>query len=327
MPMSAAATPPVGEVSASTTAVVGTGVSDGQVRARIGGITGMSLYKNRRRAEAGTVPLATLLEDWRRLPESEREAYENEARERRVARITGVSDGGGAAGTAKLLRRTLEAERVASTVEPIDLRANPSAKRRRKEAPQLSVVVPRPVFPRGRDGGARDGVGETTPGQLVLAQRRRHDHVSALSALRSQVAERETRVTVESSCGVDLSQVAASLTGPVLTCDWQQRSADDDDDAESEDGLTVDLPVVHSGKADSEVRRNLLRQDLNRKITSAQVRTLLAPAATASASAPPLAAAAAAMPPSASPLAAAAAARHGLLAPQPSAATPIRHGS
>ncbi|CAE8587434.1 unnamed protein product [Polarella glacialis] len=179
------------------------------------------------------------------------------------------------AGAASFLLRQQEEQRHAPVVRPIDPNEAPAAKRSRAGSKAPVVQVPRPSFP-------------TAASEHGLERRRD----TALTALRAQAENRSSKVVTVSSHAVDLASLSSRLSAPSLSFDWQQPDFEDDDcvakagespgpsSAAAGSLLTVDLPLQErtsgpSGPCSAGTVRSLFRQELQQRISSAQVKSLL----------------------------------------------------
>uniref|UniRef100_A0A7S4QJD6 Uncharacterized protein n=1 Tax=Alexandrium monilatum TaxID=311494 RepID=A0A7S4QJD6_9DINO len=211
--------------------------------------TALGLFIEHRRSEHAangvSVPLMVLQQEWRRLPDAEKQEFESRASERRG--VTSVES------TADILRRQQEQR---SAVRPIDPNEAPAAKRSRaatSKAQQLPPAVPRPSFP----------VREALPGRPVERRRR-----EVAETLRAQTEGRGGQITVASSHRVDLTELNRRLSAPRLSCDWQSAGQEEEDEDQVGPRLEVELPAEREA-------RGFLRQELSRRVSSARVQSLV----------------------------------------------------
>lgn len=195
-----------------------------------------------------TVPDMTLKAEWKSMTAGERGVFELAAKERRACKV--------AVGFATFLQRQQLQQHAAPRVRPINPNDAPLAKRRRTAKPEAQPVssrpvlqVPQPVFP-------SRAVGLAPPPDRLLE----------MATLRAQAEGALARLRVVSSRGVDLSAVSARLSAPTLSCDWQC-DVEDREEGDPQALLEVGMP------ADCQVR-GLLREELQQRISSAQVSLL-----------------------------------------------------
>jgi len=240
------------------------------------GQSAFTFFRMRRRMECADkgdkiITNKAALEEWTALPPEEREHFEREAKERRKnANAQAFVASGGAeaeecgqalvascgANGSMLQKLREQSDRQAQvtaklppSTKPLDETSDtPKVKRQRKKDPVEEIE--RPVFPQRRD---------TAP-SCVDKMGRRQEIVGAIRA-------NTQSISVSSNHDVSLLEISARLDGPTLSCDWQRR-ASSDNESDDDRRLEVDMPAGTSA-------RELMDDEVRRKISSAQVRLLI----------------------------------------------------
>lgn len=214
------------------------------------GKSAFSAFVKQRRAGGGAgSSLLALQREWKSMSPDERASFEQEAVEHRKS--------GAESTAATFLRQQQRKQLSCAATRPLPA-AEPRACKRRKDsaAPAVAVPVPTPLFPKA--GGAA----------LHAEQKERRQGL--VTTLRAQVQERGAQVTAPASHDTDLEVAAEQVGAPTLSFDWHSDVEEPDAAEEEEDALEVRLP--DRGTA---ATRDLLRQELTRKASIAQVRSLV----------------------------------------------------
>eukprot|EP00933_Yihiella_yeosuensis_P057000 TRINITY_DN5649_c1_g4_i1.p1 TRINITY_DN5649_c1_g4~~TRINITY_DN5649_c1_g4_i1.p1 ORF type:complete len:301 (+),score=75.67 TRINITY_DN5649_c1_g4_i1:145-1047(+) len=232
--------------------------------------TAFDIFSLRRRleiaAKGGSATKSALFAEWQKLSEGEKAEFEIAAKARRDAsRVEGAGD---------FLRRQQEEQKKRPAVRPINPNDGPSNKKLRKSKDPVQKEVPLPALP-------------SFPSKASPTHERQEKRRELTKALRSQAENRGSQVVTMSSHGADLEHISSRLSAPSFSFDWQQPLSDDEGGLPAEkDGeaaaetstLTVDLPIeASSNSSSSSSVRGLLRKELSKRVSSAQVKCLLMP--------------------------------------------------
>jgi len=104
------------------------------------------------------------------------------------------------------------------------------------------------------EGGGDDLFASDGEEELQRLARRKQ----AMMELRSRTTGRQAQITAVSSSGVDLREMRNALMAPTLSFDWQEKL---EDLADKSNGLELEVEVPVD-RPNSELRRNLLKDDL-----------------------------------------------------------------
>jgi hypothetical protein len=85
--------------------------------------------------------------------------------------------------------------------------------------------------------------------------------------LRSKISSNQTKITIESSHGIDLEKMAEKLTAPSLSFDWEDKRGSDDED---DNLLAVDIPEEELFTS----RRDMFKDQLHRSASFQQAKGL-----------------------------------------------------
>jgi len=217
--------------------------------------TSYGIFLDRRRKEGLDVGMKAL-QEWKKLPEDTKRQFQEEAQQARGHQGVSVSSAG------DFHRRIQEEEKHVKRARPIDPNEVPKDAKRSKSKAE-PIEVPRPNFPLQRAAPDR-------------SDKRRE----MTQALRLQAEDRGGKVVTKSSHAVDLNGLSSRLSAPAMSFDWTHVEEELQDDS---DQLTVDLPA--SSSSGCSTARGLLRQELQQRISTVQVKNLLAPPALADAGA------------------------------------------
>jgi hypothetical protein len=224
--------------------------------------SGLTFYISKRRLEMAAqgqeLKTAAAMKEWKELPVEERKRFEDEALARRkAADVDALSETcrleaeNANAGLLQKFREQAHQQLTSRPIAKVD-RIAASVKRQRKETSDYPEQLRRPVFPERRDM------------QSLSARTGRRQ--GTLEAMKVHTENGGASVSVCSSHRISLADVSARLNAPTLSCDWQRGNSDEE---ESEEGmLEVDIP--EETKA-----RDLMDLELQRKISSAQVKRLM----------------------------------------------------
>lgn len=232
---------------------------------------GVFLEKRRSENSSNNVKtsIGAIRDEWAKLKGSEKQQFEQEARDRRKSTASGAGE---------FLKRQQEEQKHLQRVSPIDPNEAPlPAKRARASKKEIPVQVPLPSFP--------------AASRLTLPWPDRSEKRRKM--IRAHAEDRSAQVGTASSHSLDLADVCSRLSAPSLSFDWQLDSTGDDADGENDlpaarngedapagDLLTVDVPKAPTNNSGiGRFERSLLRQELQQRVSCAQVRNLLQPPA------------------------------------------------
>jgi len=96
------------------------------------------------------------------------------------------------------------------------------------------------------------------------AERQEGSNTVLQERLRSQAVSRQSGITVQSSCTVDMQRVKDALLAPKMSFDWEDKTGDDDDDETGAwGGLEVEIPEEHAVSSSRDIFKDQMRRSVS----------------------------------------------------------------